>query len=64
MSPGERIRDRYLRLLRKHPDWTAHTTARENIPEELATLYERARYSAHNPTEGEAEQFRSGTKGL
>lgn len=64
MSPGERIRYRYLRLLRKHPNWTVQTTARENIPPELASLYERARYSAHTPTEGEAEQFRTGTKNL
>lgn len=64
MSPGEAIRHRYLRLLRRHPEWTAATTARENIPEEMAGIYEQARYSGHALTEGEAERFRSGTKGL
>lgn len=64
MNPGEDIRHRYQRLLRRHRDWTPDTTARENIPEEMAALYEQARYSHHAPTEAEAEQFRSGTKGL
>lgn len=64
MNPGEDIRYRYQRLLRRHRDWTPDTTARENIPEEMATLYEQARYSHHTPTEADAEQFRSGTKGL
>ncbi len=63
-QPGENIRYRYRRLLRKHPQWTANTTARENIPPELAKLYEKARYSDHPITQSEAESFRTGTKEL
>lgn len=63
-QPVENIRYRYRRLLRKHPQWTADTTARENMPRELAELYEKARYSNHAVTEKEAEQFHTGTKDL
>lgn len=62
--PGENIRFGYRRLLRKHPNWTANTTARENMPQDMAALYEKARYSAHPVTEAEAEQFRTGAKEL
>lgn len=57
LSSGERIRYRYLRLLVKHPEWSAGSTARENLPDEAARLYEKARYSAHSITENEADQF-------
>lgn len=64
LAPGERIRRRYLRLLYKHPEWTAGRTARENLPAEAAPLYERARYSDHAVTEEEAERFAAGIKRL
>lgn len=57
LSPGERIRHRYLRLLLKHPEWSAGNTVRENIPDQAAQLYERARYSDHTSTEAEVSQF-------
>ena len=63
-NPGESIRFRYRRLLRKHPEWTADTTARENIPAQMAMLYEQARYSDSIVTENEADQFHLGTKHL
>ena len=62
MSPTEKIRYRYRRLLAKHPEWKQHHTARENLPEEAAKLYERARYSGHPITCEDAEQFQSKTK--
>jgi len=61
-NPGQRIRSRYRRLLRKHPEWTADTTARENIPVDLAVLYEHARYSDNTVSEEEAERFHAGAK--
>lgn len=63
-DPGENIRYRYRWLLRKHPKWMRSNTARENMPEELAELYEKARYSDHTITQSEADSFRTGTKEL
>ena len=63
-NPGEAIRYRYRRLLSKHPEWTASTTARENIPLDWAEIYEQARYSGRAITETDAERFQSGTKRL
>lgn len=62
LAPSQRIRARYQYLSKKHLEWTSSTTARENLPAELAPLYERARYSQHPITEEEASQFTSGTK--
>lgn len=62
LAPGQRIRYRYQRLSQKHPSWASSSTARENLPEDLAPLYERARYSDHPITEDEASRFTSGTK--
>lgn len=62
MTPKERIRYRYRKLSQKHPEWQAHNTARENLPEDPASLYERARYSEHPITPEEAEQFKNKTK--
>ena len=57
LPPGERIRRRYLLLRLRHRDWRASQTARETLPDGAARLYERARYSAHEITEEEAERF-------
>jgi len=62
MSPGERIRYRYLRLLQRHPEWGSGSTARENLPGSMASLYERARYSTHAVTQEEASSFVSSSK--
>ena len=64
LPPRQRIRARYRKLLKKHPQWTSGHTARENLPEELASVYERARYSDHPITEEEAEKFRQDAKKL
>ena len=64
LSPRERIRYLYKRMNKKHADWHVSATARENIPESAASLYERARYSVHEVTEKDAEQFKSNTKGI
>jgi hypothetical protein len=57
LAPGERIRNRYGKLQSKHKDWSASSTARENIPVEAASVYERARYSDEPITEADAQQF-------
>lgn len=62
MVPRERIRHRYGKLLRKHPDWADSTTARENLPVQTAIFYERARYSQDTLTEEDAKQFVSEIK--
>lgn len=62
LSPDQRIRHRYLRLMLKHPEWSAGHTARQNLPDESARIYEKTRYSHHPVTEDDAAQFVSGTK--
>ena len=62
LPPGQRIRYRYGRLLRKHPEWAESHTAREKLPEETASLYEKARYSHADLTEEDAKQFASSSK--
>ena len=62
LSPGERIRFRYQRMMRAHPEWLPGSTARENLPREMASLYERARYSAHPVSDGDAAAFAEGSK--
>lgn len=64
LAPAEKIRFRYQRLMRKHPEWDAGSTARENLPENMAALYERARYSQHPVTEEDAAAFSTGSKGV
>lgn len=62
MPPAERIRYHYQQLLNKHPEWQAYHTARENLEEDTAELYERARYSDHPVTDVDAERFQQETK--
>ena len=64
LPPAERIRYRYHRILSKHSDWVPGTTARESLPEELARVYEKARYSGLTMTEEEAAAFTEGTTKL
>lgn len=62
LPPRERIRYRYRRLLKRHPQWQSSSTARENLPEVSAALYEKARYSEMDISSQNAEQFLSYTK--
>lgn len=62
LSPAQRIRHRYLRLMMKHPEWSSGHTARQNLPEQAARIYEQVRYSDHPVTEDDATDFVSGTK--
>lgn len=64
MTPVQQVRRQYRRLLRSHKSWGDARTARENIPEDMARIYEQARYSGGTVTEEEAKNFRSGTKSL
>lgn len=64
LPPREQIRYRYRRLLKKHPEWSRSSTARSNLPEDMADCYERARYSDRALTEEEARQFTSGIQRL
>lgn len=57
LSPVERIRYRYLMHWLKHPEWTPERTARENLSDSAAQLYERARYSNHEVTQRDADAF-------
>ena len=58
-TPQGRIRQGYARLLRHRPQWSASSTARENLPESAAALYERARYSEHPVSAEDADRFAS-----
>ena len=62
LPPQERIRYRYRRILSRHPEWEPGSTARENLPEELARVYEYARYSGMDVTEEQAAMFTDGTQ--
>ncbi len=64
LTPAQRVRSRYRRLKRRHGDWSRANTARETLPPEAATLYERARYSGKPLTEEDADRFREGTRKL
>ena len=62
LTPTEKIRHRYKRLLDKNPKWQGSSTARENLNEDAAVIYEKARYSSHAVTEQDAENFKNKTK--
>jgi len=62
LSNTEKIRHRYRQLQKKNPQWRKSSTARENLPEASAGIYERARYSPHPITAEDAEQFKTETK--
>ncbi len=62
MTPAEKIRYRYKKLMHKNPQWGHHSTARENLPETAAQVYERVRYSAHPVTQQDAELFKEETE--
>ena len=64
LTPAQRIRYRYQRLLKKHSQWPGSSTARENLPGEMAPYYEKARYSQKTVSAEEAETFAEGIKDL
>ncbi len=64
LTPAERIRYRYKRLMRRHEEWLPGSTARENLPLSAASLYERARYASQPITAQEAETFAAQAKEL
>ena len=57
LTPAERIRYRYSRLMYRHEEWQPGSTARENLDADAAGIYERARYSTQPVSAEEAEQF-------
>lgn len=61
LNANERIRNRYKRLKHRR-EWSGASTARETLPEQAATLYERVRYGGESLSDREAEAFREGTK--
>ena len=63
LDATQRVRSRY-RGLKRRKQWETSSTARETLPEEAASLYERARYSGETLSEEEAERFRNVTKKL
>ena len=62
LPPAERIRYRYRRIRSRHPEWERGATARENLPDQAAPLYEKARYSSHPITEEDADTFKANTR--
>lgn len=64
LTPVERVRYRYRRLMRRHQEWQPGSTARENLPPEAAAIYERARYSRQIIGSDEAETFAQQAKTL
>lgn len=61
-TPQGRIRRRYAQLRNRHPAWADSSTARENLPEHTAALYERARYSDHVLSPDDAQRFEQETR--
>ena len=64
LPPAERIRFYYLRLLMGHQDWKSASTARENLPDSAASIYERARYSNGAVSAQDAETFQQETMNM
>lgn len=63
-EPAAHIRWRYARLLRRQKDWADSSTARENLPQDAAALYERARYSDLPVNKEDAGLFDSAVRRL
>jgi len=64
LPPGEQVRRRFRYMKQMHPEWSDGSTARENLPEEAAAVYERARYSEHPVSPEEAARFHQNLSGL
>jgi len=63
-TPAGEIRRSYARLMRSHSEWKTGSTARENLPDAAASLYEHARYSDHPVTQQDADRFSKETRRL
>lgn len=61
LTPAMKVRKQYKLLKKRHSYWTEQSTARENLTEEAAKIYEQARYSDHPLDESDVEQFKSET---
>lgn len=61
LPPNQKIRSRYYRLRVKH-QWGNDTTARENLPDAAALLYEKIRYSDYIATEQDVSLFFAHTR--
>jgi hypothetical protein len=57
LSPTEQVRRRYQHLKHAHTDWMPGTTAREKLPVQAASIYEKARYSEWNISSEDAKVF-------
>ena len=57
LPPRQRVRFFYLRARLKRPDWEDAQTVREQLPADAAEIYERARYSQREVSEGDAGSF-------
>ncbi len=64
LTPSQKIRYQYGSLRGRHSQWQDSSTARENLPADLASIYEKTRYGEVEATEPEAQAFIKGTKGL
>lgn len=62
MTPVQRVRYQYKLVAKRHPHWGEQTTARENLTEEAAQIYEKARYSDHAVTAEDVERFNQQTR--
>lgn len=62
LTPQQRVRRRYKKLRRRHREWVPGATARETLPDQAASVYERTRYSDHPITRQEADSFLDATK--
>ncbi len=63
-TPREAVRQGYGALYGRHREWNPGSTARENLPEDGAAIYEKARYSEHEVTQEDADAFRENIRGI
>lgn len=57
LTSAEKVRYAYWTLLQKHPEWKDSSTARENLAESAADIYEEVRYSDNSISSEEADRF-------
>ena len=57
-DPRQRVRAAFRRLQKRHGEWTPSRTARACLNDtDMASIYEKARYSSHDVTGEEAGKF-------
>ena len=57
LPPSEQVRRRYRYLKHDHTDWGPGATAREKLPVQAASIYEKARYSERKISSEDAKAF-------